>query len=65
MDVEEIRGLGVEEIQEKVEKLRKELMQYRFQAKTGKLETQTTIRDARRNIARLLTIMNEKKRNKS
>lgn len=60
LKVEEIRGLGVEEIQEKVEKLKKDLMQYRFQAKTGKLEKQNTIREVRRDIARLLTIITEK-----
>lgn len=61
LKVEEIRGLGVDEIREKVEKLKKDLMQYRFQAKTGKLERQSTLREVRRDIARLLTIMNEKR----
>lgn len=60
LKVEEIRGLGVDEIQEKVEKMKKDLMQYRFQAKTGKLERQSTIKEVRRDIARLLTIMNQK-----
>jgi large subunit ribosomal protein L29 len=60
LKVEEIRGLGVEEIREKVDKMKKDLMQYRFQAKTGKLERQTTIKEVRRDIARLLTIMNQK-----
>jgi large subunit ribosomal protein L29 len=60
LKVEEIRGLGKDEIKEKVDKMKKELMQFRFQAKTGKLERQSTIREVRRDIARLLTIMNEK-----
>ena len=61
LKIEEIRGLGVEELQEKVSKLKKELMHYRFQAKTGKLERQSALSEAKRDIARLLTIMNEKK----
>ena len=60
LKLEELRGLAVEELEEKVGKLKKELMQYRFQAKTGKLEQQNTIRDTRRDIARVLTVMNEK-----
>jgi large subunit ribosomal protein L29 len=60
LKVEEIRGLAAEEIKDKVSKLKHELMQYRFQAKTGKLERQSTIQEVKRDIARLLTIMNEK-----
>ena len=60
MKVEEIHALSVEEILERVEKLKKEMMQNRFQAKTGKLERQSTIREKRRDVARLLTIMNQK-----
>lgn len=61
LKVEELRGLSVEELEEKVTALKKSLMQYRFQAKTGKLERQSTMKDAKRDIARLLTIVNEKK----
>ncbi len=57
----EIRNLSVEEIKEKVEGLKKDLMQHRFQAKTGKLERQSAISEIRKDIARLLTVMNEKK----
>ena len=57
----EIRNLSVEEIKEKVEALKKDLMQHRFQAKTGKLERQSAISEIRKDIARLLTILNEKK----
>lgn len=62
MKVQEIRNLSVEEIQEKVGGLKKELMQYRFQAKTGKLEQQSVISRAKKDIARLMTVMNEKKK---
>ncbi|MCM8775368.1 MAG: 50S ribosomal protein L29 [Candidatus Omnitrophica bacterium] len=42
--------------------LKKVLMQYRFQAKTGKLERQSALKETKRDIARILTIINEKKR---
>jgi len=55
----EVRELSVDEIDEKVDKLKKELFTLRIQAKTGKLEKQSRIRFARRDIARLLTIKEE------
>ena len=61
LKVEELRNLGEEELFEKAEQMRKSLMQLRFQAKTGKLERQSAIKETRRDIARILTIMNEKK----
>ena len=62
LKTKELRSLSVEELEGKVESLKKDLMQYRFQAQTGKLEKQTTLRDVRRDIARVSTIVNEKKK---
>jgi len=61
MKIDEIKNLSQDELEEKVEKLKKELMHFRFQAKTGKLEKQTVIKNTRRDIARILTVMSEKK----
>ena len=61
----ELRNLSHGELKEKAEHLKKELMQYRFQLKTGKLERQSVIRIARRDIARILTVMNEKDEKKA
>lgn len=58
----ELRTLSIEELQEKANKLRHDLMQYRFQAKTGKLERQSLIRDTKQDVARILTVVNEKKK---
>lgn len=58
----EIKTQSVDELHDKVEKLRKELMQYRFQAKTGKLERQNLIKETRREIARNLTAINQNKK---
>lgn len=62
LKMEDIRGLSVHELEDKANNLKKDLMQLRFQAKTGKLEQQTRMRLVRRDIARLQTVINEKKR---
>lgn len=65
MKMSEILGLAPEELEEKVKQLKKELMQYRFQAKTGKLEQQSVISRTKKDIARLMTALNDKKEAKS
>lgn len=57
----DLKSLSVDELEEKAENLKKELMQYRFQLKTGKLEKHAVIREARRDVARILTVVSEKK----
>jgi large subunit ribosomal protein L29 len=59
--INEFRNMAAEDLREKETALRKELMQLRFQAKTGKLERQGAIRETRRTIARLLTALNEQR----
>ena len=61
--ISEFREMTADELQEKVLALKKELMQLRFQQKTGKLERQSSLREAKRKIARMLTVINESKRN--
>jgi len=57
--VSELRNLSSEELREKADKLKKDLMQARFQAKTGKLERQSVIKETRRDIARVMTVLSE------
>ena len=64
LDPKELRNLSSEELQEKLGKLKKELMQYRFQAKTGKLERQSALKEVKHDIARVLTILQEQKESK-
>lgn len=64
MKASELRNLSVEELQDKADKLKKELMQYRFQAKTAKLERQNVLKQTRRDIARILTVANQIRQNK-
>ncbi|HCM42480.1 MAG TPA: 50S ribosomal protein L29 [Candidatus Omnitrophica bacterium] len=59
--VADFQNLTEEELVEKEGQLKKQLMQLRFDAKLGKLEKHSTIRDLRRDIARVLTVMNQKR----
>ena len=59
MKAQEIRELGIDEIDEKYTALKKELFTLRVQAKTGKLEKQNLISAVKKDIARLLTIKRE------
>jgi len=59
----DLRNLSPEELEGKVQALKKESMQLRFQAKTGKLERQSSIRTTKRDIARILTVLKEQKMN--
>ena len=65
MKIGEVRGLAAEELEEKIKQLKKELMQYRFQSKTGKLEQQSILSRTKKDIARLKTALNEQKEAKS
>lgn len=62
MKVDELRSLATEELGEKLTSFKKNLMELRFQSKTGKLETKNSIKSTRRDIARIMTIINEQKR---
>ena len=62
MKVAEVRELGVEELERRVAETRRELFNLRFQHATGQLENTGRLRDVKRNIARLLTVLNKKQR---
>lgn len=59
--VADFKNLSQEELSEKEGQLKKQLMQLRFDAKLGKLEKHSTIKEMRRDIARVLTVMNQQK----
>jgi large subunit ribosomal protein L29 len=61
MDIAEIREMSVEDIDLELDDTREELMRLRFQQTTGELTDHNQIRIARRKIARLLTVLNERK----
>lgn len=59
MKVSEIRDLGPEEIKSKVDDLREELFNLRFQHGTGQLENSQKLKQTKKDIARLKTILRE------
>ena len=61
MKTEEIRKLTIEKIEEELDDAREKLMRMRFQIATGELKDQNLPRNTRREIARMLTILREKR----
>jgi large subunit ribosomal protein L29 len=60
MKVNEIRDLTTEEIVKKIEEYKEELFNLRFEQATGNLEKPSRIRDLRKTIARMKTIIRER-----
>jgi large subunit ribosomal protein L29 len=56
----QLRDLTDEELQSRLEETRQELFNLRFQSATGALENSARLRLAKREIARILTIKNER-----
>jgi large subunit ribosomal protein L29 len=61
MTSKEIRDLSVDEITAKVQATQEELLQLRLRKQTGQVEKTSQLRALRKDIARLLTIQNQKK----
>ena len=61
MKAAELREGTVEELGRKEQDLRRELFNLRFQQATGEIENPMRIRAIKKDIARVLTIANEKK----
>ena len=59
MKPSEIRNMSAAEINAKVSELRNEAMNLRFQDVSGQLTDYSRVREIRRDIARLLTILRE------
>ena len=62
MNNQEVRELSTEDIKTKLLNTRQELMNLRFQIVTGQLTDTTRFKVARRDIARMETILNERAR---
>ncbi|MBI5195423.1 MAG: 50S ribosomal protein L29 [Nitrospirae bacterium] len=61
----DIRSSTVDELRQEEANLRKELFNLRFQQVTGEIENPMRIRQVRRNIAQVLTVIGEKLKVKS
>ncbi len=60
MDIKKMRELSEQELQAEFGKLKNELFNLRFQHVTGQLENPIKLRDVKKEIARVKTIMREK-----
>ena len=58
--VNELRGKSVEELNEELVAAKKELFNLRFQNATNQLDNTSRIKDVRKNIARIQTVITEK-----
>jgi large subunit ribosomal protein L29 len=56
----ELRTMTADELKQEEANLRKELFNLRFQKVTGEIENPMRIRQTRKDIARVLTVMTEK-----
>lgn len=61
MKPSEIRDMKIEEIETKLADARNELMNLRFQQVSGQLTDPSRLRQLRRDVARMITIMSESK----
>lgn len=62
MKAEDVRAKTVDELNDQLNDLSKEAFNLRFQAASGQLENTARVRQVRRELAQVKTILNEKKR---
>ena len=60
MKANEIRELTTAEIEQKVKSFKEELFNLRFQLATGQLENTVRLREVKKSIARLKTVIRER-----
>ena len=61
MKVKEFRELSTEQLEVKLSELKRELFNLRFQHAINQLENPHKITDVKRDIARVMTVLHEKK----
>jgi len=60
MKVKELQGLSIDELTQKEKNLRKDLSGLNYQQKMGRVEKPSQFHLIRRDIARILTVINQK-----
>jgi len=65
MNATEIRERSNDELHKTLGDLQEQLFKLRFQKSTGQIENPTKIREVRKDIARVMTIMNERRAQES
>ena len=65
MELKKIREMSEQELNAELNKMKKDLFNLRFQHVTGQLENPILLRDTKRDIARVKTILAERKLNET
>ncbi len=60
MKVQDIRNIETQELLNKVEEYKKELFSLRFQQATGQLENTARVKEVRKSIAKIKTVIRER-----
>jgi len=60
MRASEMRGMSVEELKRELERRTRDLFNFRFRAQTEKLDDPSGIRKAKKDIARMKTVLRER-----
>lgn len=60
MNISELRGLDKSELVEKVAQLKEELFHFRCQLAMGRIENPMRIRETKREVARVKTVLRQK-----
>ena len=60
MEMKELRDMDEAELAEKERQLKQEVFNLRFQLATGRIENQMRMRQTRRDLARVKTVMRQK-----
>ena len=58
MKIQDIRDLSMQELEDKVKDLKEELFNLRFQSAINQLENPMRIKAVKKDIARILTVLN-------
>ena len=61
MKVGEVRAKSVDELKDSLAALKKEALNLRFQQASGQLENTARVQSVRRDIARILTVLEEQR----
>ena len=60
-DVADLRQRTIDELNDELTNLKREQLNLRFQRASGQLESTSRVRDVRRDIARINTVINERR----
>lgn len=62
LKAKDLRNIDIKDLQTKLDELRSELLKRKAESRMGTLKNTSAIRNLRKDIARILTVLNEKKK---